>query len=523
MKHLKTFALLTTGILFSYPSLAHAVENYGYASVYPSRNSAVGFNSTGGEITVTNVNLEEGFSTVVFEGLNDSRFGGHVQVSSIGFSNSYCTIRSWVPAGDDVRVSVGCSDDNGNPASSFANRYNVLFLADNEGTSNLSYLWASRPTAVEPYAPVNTFAFNAERGNAQIRRTDEGTYSVTIPGMGFGSGSRPNVQVSSYSPGGNDYCRLNNYYFPEDNLEAEVVCFDGSGEPTDSRFTLLATLPGSILGHMAYAFSLSSGEDISIPAISSGRNTFNTNSGDISSDTGEQVFISPFPIYGVSRAGASFITGHGFVFGSGFDDSASWCRIQQESPQRDLVARSSSLIVEPICVNSDGISTNQAYSLLSVAGIREPVEPIDREIRISIVRLRAESEDACGGRLDFYSNLSLTAAGRTFQRKTDVHEGNLIRPVNWSISAPLPAGQQRFSASIEVMDDDDFFCGGGDDVVDIYPAPDAEALNLSFDLATGVVSDSVGPIGTFPGQLTFRGDGGRERAQATIFVGVEPR
>lgn len=104
-------------------------------------------------------------------------------------------------------------------------------------------------------------------------------------------------------------------------------------------------------------------------------------------------------------------------------------------------------------------------SLLSSFTANKNTKPANVRVTIRIDRLRAISHDACNAKMDFMGKIKMH--GLTI-KSFPVMEGNDISP-GWEVtSISLPGGKPT-PIWIEVWDDDDALCGGGDDVVIVNP------------------------------------------------------
>ena len=82
------------------------------------------------------------------------------------------------------------------------------------------------------------------------------------------------------------------------------------------------------------------------------------------------------------------------------------------------------------------------------------------KVTITINSLFAKSSDACG-KMDFFAKIYIGEKVKSFP----VREGNNLTNLNWQFTAFTPADKITFS--VEIWDDDDFACGGGDDRVNV--------------------------------------------------------
>lgn len=148
---------------------------------------------------------------------------------------------------------------------------------------------------------------------------------------------------------------------------------------------------------------------------------------------------------------------------------------------------------------------------------------VDREVTATINRVRATSSDSCNGKMDFYSRVGfIGGASRSF----GVIEGNDIRPRNWRVTNTAEAGRRTVALSFDISDDDDAFCGGGDDAVDINPDRLQTRLNVLVDLRTSEItlrdrngrpSDRLGYLGR---AIEVEGTSGAETGIMTFTIGV---
>jgi endonuclease/exonuclease/phosphatase family metal-dependent hydrolase len=161
-----------------------------------------------------------------------------------------------------------------------------------------------------------------------------------------------------------------------------------------------------------------------------------------------------------------------------------------------------------------------------------PSIPIDtdRNVKVQVDRLRALSTDSCNERMDFFGHLELRGSIPTVGKDFGVREGNDINP-GWSVEATVPAGVRTVDAVIQVKDDDDAVCGGGDDDVDTNPlnGPSNRAVHLRIDLALQTVilmdegfrtpQQAVGVAGP----LELQGTDGAETGIVDFTVAITPR
>jgi hypothetical protein len=93
-------------------------------------------------------------------------------------------------------------------------------------------------------------------------------------------------------------------------------------------------------------------------------------------------------------------------------------------------------------------------------------------VTVTIKNLRAISSDACGD-MDFFAKIRIGGKLKTFP----VREGDNIT-VNWQFTATTAL--DSVTTLIEIWDEDDAFCGGGDDAVIVNPTG---SQRLSFSVS----------------------------------------
>ena len=96
------------------------------------------------------------------------------------------------------------------------------------------------------------------------------------------------------------------------------------------------------------------------------------------------------------------------------------------------------------------------------------------KVSIRIDRLRAISKDACNAKMDFMGKIMLAGVP---VKNFPIKEGNDIRP-GWKVTSPIKPGGKPTQIWIEIWDEDDALCGGGDDVV-IVSSTGSQRLFLS--------------------------------------------
>lgn len=140
-------------------------------------------------------------------------------------------------------------------------------------------------------------------------------------------------------------------------------------------------------------------------------------------------------------------------------------------------------------------------SLLTSFTVNKNTKSTNVKVTIRIDRLRAISHDACNAKMDFMGKIKvLGGAIKNFP----VMEGNDINP-GWEVTTASIPGGKPTPIWIEIWDEDDAFCGGGDDVV-IVSTTGSQKLYLS-----------VSPTGWGAKTTTVMGKkiSGKEQAEIT--------
>jgi hypothetical protein len=190
------------------------------------------FNSKGFTNTVTRVT--PGRYAVFMPGLGGGPVGGTVLVTGYSSDNTNCVVSDWFSDGTNLDVDVQCR----NPAGAQVDAFFTVTYA--RSTSMLgvvgapaAYVLNTQPTTPS-YAPPATHQFNSTGGVNTVTRAGVGNYTVHLPGLDQDNG---HVQVTT-SGFSTERCRVNFWFATGGGLDVNVLCFNGSGAPLDSRFTM---------------------------------------------------------------------------------------------------------------------------------------------------------------------------------------------------------------------------------------------------------------------------------------------
>lgn len=152
--------------------------------------------------------------------------------------------------------------------------------------------------------------------------------------------------------------------------------------------------------------------------------------------------------------------------------------------------------------------------------------PIDRprDVTVTVERLTATSEDSCE-EMEFYGEIAMSR-GAFASMAFGIVNGNDIFP-NWSVEGIAIPGITSVDATIKVREEDDFFCGGGDDDVDVNPDPAQKVAAVRVDLTSGNIwlLNEAGdiyapPVGIVGRSITLQGFDGDETAKMTFRIDV---
>jgi hypothetical protein len=210
------------------------------------------FNDAGGSISISQTGT--GAYSVTFEG--QELFPGNVQVMPYGTSDRICTIVSW--GGNTVNLK--CWAPNGTAMNS---RFVVTFINyqdESGGPSTGFYLWNNLPSS--DGTPALTYQWSSQpitNGSQSIDRTGVGVYDIFHSWTGSAS-----PVVTAYSSSQAIYCTAEPVIF-QFGAGTQVRCFDASGAPVDSRFSLSVSTT-SLFGFQASGKASEDGGSITIPS-----------------------------------------------------------------------------------------------------------------------------------------------------------------------------------------------------------------------------------------------------------------
>jgi hypothetical protein len=195
------------------------------------------FNSTGAPNSVTRTGI--GAYTASLP--NVGSWSGHVQVTPYGTGSERCKVSNWNPVGSTLEVRVLCFASTGTPANS---RFTLTYVIANSligaaaqfsalPSESGAYVWANEATSAfyVPNANYQWDDFSVLPGQITVSRAVKGSYTVDFTNHSLDWG---HVQVTGYGAG-SEYCKV---AWWNNTDRVQVRCFDSSGQPADTRFTV---------------------------------------------------------------------------------------------------------------------------------------------------------------------------------------------------------------------------------------------------------------------------------------------
>jgi hypothetical protein len=113
------------------------------------------------------------------------------------------------------------------------------------------YVWASQP-ANPQYLAATGYEYSSAGQPIGITRSGVGDYTVRFHGLATPGGV---AHASAYGTGNGDFCTVGWYRPRGTDQFVRVRCFDGDGDPSDSRFVANLTDQTAAAGHLGYLYS----------------------------------------------------------------------------------------------------------------------------------------------------------------------------------------------------------------------------------------------------------------------------
>jgi hypothetical protein len=219
-------------------------------------NSWVKGNDTGFEsfnfapFPTTVQKISTGQYFVQFDGMGDN--GGNVHVVAVGNNNRRCTVSDFRPSDNTLNEQIWVKCRRGSDTTYADSKFYVYYTqapvaawdrSDRDSHEAFVYSNIAHPSQAT-YTPSLAHNYNRGGGSNTVTRLGEGTYRVNIPNVNLTRGGGT-VMVTAVTSGAN-YCKVLDWY-PEGTTERVFVdCYNGEGDKSDTRFTMLF-LSGSSL------------------------------------------------------------------------------------------------------------------------------------------------------------------------------------------------------------------------------------------------------------------------------------
>lgn len=230
------------------PGIGYAWASDADASEFPV-SSTYSQNPSGDAIQKERIS--EGVYRVTFSGLNYlEQFGGHVMVTPYGSPNRIANVGGWTSGSDTITATVETYDLAGNVADA---NFTILATPTPQPVPQpgpFSYAWVDAPSIAES-TPSETYSYNATGADIEVTRNGVGRYTVLFEDVNPSVADGGNVQITPYGSTGT--CSIVNWGTPNNDLRANVHCFDANGALADSRFNI-AAINDSNNAEIAYAW-----------------------------------------------------------------------------------------------------------------------------------------------------------------------------------------------------------------------------------------------------------------------------
>lgn len=191
-----------------------------------TRSSMISSTDTRGIVPLI-TEWQTGYYVVQFPKLG-SYPGGNVQVTADGAGSKRCKPVGWFPQGDTEFVYVRCMTSADVPADEL---FTASYISESQTAgSEHGYLLADQPTT-DNYTPSSTWQFNSTGASNTVHRDSVGHCSAFFPGLSLTGGGTVEVSAVGW---GNEICKVGSWG-PQ---TVNVLCFDSSGNPVDSVFSL---------------------------------------------------------------------------------------------------------------------------------------------------------------------------------------------------------------------------------------------------------------------------------------------
>ena len=149
-----------------------------------------------------------------------------VERTNTAGSGHHCNVVSW----SDLVVNVQCFDASGSPADT---AFYAHLQRERADAPTVAFAWANDATGAS-YSPISSYVSNPGGGPVTASRTSAGVYSIHFAGFASVGVGAVHPQVSTY---GEDDRRCSVSGWSSETVS--IRCFDASGAPADTRYSVL--------------------------------------------------------------------------------------------------------------------------------------------------------------------------------------------------------------------------------------------------------------------------------------------
>ncbi len=204
--------------------------------VVTSRNTTGGTNtihrSSTGTYVVTLPGLASAHGNVQVTATPNAA-AGRVAPAGAPLGATVCDVAAWYPNGLDESASVLCFDISGSLADA---EFSFIFTngqgLKGPGVTKVVYLWANHPGKAS-YVPKAAYRYSDPSGSERVTRQGTGRYTAILSAMPKGGAAKVTAYGSTSTR-----CSIASVRTSGTPQQVGVACYDSSGAPTDSKFSL---------------------------------------------------------------------------------------------------------------------------------------------------------------------------------------------------------------------------------------------------------------------------------------------
>jgi hypothetical protein len=161
--------------------------------------------------------------------------GGVVHVTAVNSRPHWCQAEKWTPSGADEIVYVACYATGGVPDVS---GFSAIF-ASSSGPLPSSSLAGTRYGYVDAKATGSLISqYNSVGAVNGVTHTGIGTWVVKMPGLATPGPRAGGLQATAVNADLAAFCKVVNWVAAGADQQIQVACFNRSGGPLDTEFTL---------------------------------------------------------------------------------------------------------------------------------------------------------------------------------------------------------------------------------------------------------------------------------------------